>query len=90
MELNKIVYALNSERRRAIIRLLCEKDMSAPQIHRRLGNKAPRYRQSINKSLELLKEAGLVDKYYNDEKKAIYYRITKKVVTLKLDEMKII
>ena len=69
--------------------MLCEKDMSAPQIYKELGDKAPTYRQSINKSLDILENCGLVEKYYDNNKKAICYRIVKKSLRLRLDNLSI-
>jgi len=89
MKFDEVIHALNFERRREIIKLLCKRDMSAPQIYVALGKDAPVYRQSVNKSLEILKKAGLIEKYYDDEKKALYYRVKKKVITLYLDRMTI-
>jgi len=63
--------------------------MSAPQIYEELGPHAPKYRQSVNKSLGILRERGLVTKYYNNEKGGIYYHLVKKILVLKIDEMKI-
>lgn len=89
MNLDKILRGLKAETRREILKLLCKKDMTAPEIYSALGKRAPVYRQSINKSLELLKEVGLVEKYYEDTKKALYYKITKKVYVIKLDQMSV-
>jgi len=63
--------------------------MSAPQIHDGLGIHAPRYRQSVNKALEILTESGLVTKYYNKENKALYYHLVKETYIIKIAEMKI-
>ena len=63
--------------------------MSAPQIRDKLGVYAPKYRQSVNKALEMLRECGLVTKYYDNENKAIYYRLMKKTYIVKIDEMRI-
>ena len=63
--------------------------MSAPQVYEKLGKNAPKYRQSVNKALETLRECGLVTKYYSDENKAIYYHLGKKTYVLKIAEMKI-
>jgi len=47
------------------------------------------YRQSVNKALETIKESGLVKKYYDDTKKALYYGIVKKKLSLNLQDMTI-
>lgn len=89
MELEIFIRCLHSETRRKILQLLSKEDMSAPQIYRKLGENAPKYRQSVNKALEILTECGLVRKYYANEKKAIFYGLTKKKYTLKIPEMEV-
>lgn len=63
--------------------------MSAPQIYKELGKYAPKYRQSVNRALEMLREYGLVKKYYDNKNKAIYYHLIKETYTLKIAEMEI-
>jgi Fe2+ or Zn2+ uptake regulation protein len=63
--------------------------MSAPQIYDELGKHAPRYRQSVNKALEILTECGLISKYYDKEKKALCYHLIKETYVLRITEMKI-
>ena len=89
MRLEKVIYALNSDLRRKILRLLCNEDMTASEVFLELKQDAPKYRQSVNKTLEILKESGLVRKYYNDTKKALYYRIVKKNLSMNLEEMSV-
>lgn len=87
MEMNKVIFALNSETRRKIIQLLYKEDMTAVEVFVKLKSSAPIYRQSINKALEILKECGLVEKYYDDNRKGLYYRLLKKEITLELKNM---
>ena len=89
MNFEKVVYVLNSDLRRRIIRLLCNQDLTASEVFFRLKENAPKYRQSVNKALETLKESGLVRKYYDDTKKALYYGIVKKKLSLNLEDMMI-
>lgn len=88
-DIEKIALGLKSKNRRKIITLLSKKDMSAPQLYKELGKEAPAYRQTINKSLEILKEIGIVDKYYSNEKNGIYYRLKYKKIIIDLESMKI-
>lgn len=90
MQIDKVIYGLNSNTRRKILKLLCKRDMTAPEIFKELKNGVPSYRQSVSKGLEILRECGLLIKYYDDEKKHLYYKITKKVITLRLDTISII
>jgi Fe2+ or Zn2+ uptake regulation protein len=89
MDLKRFISCLNSDARRRILQLLSEKDMSAPQIYRELGKYAPKYRQSVNKSLEMLREAGLVSKHYDNENKAIYFHLVKKTYIFEISKMKV-
>lgn len=89
MQLDKVIHALDADLRRKILSLLCHEDMTASEVFLELKQDAPKYRQSVNKALEILKESGLVRKYYNDTKKALYYRIVKKNLSLNLEEMSV-
>lgn len=89
MEFKRFIHCLHSDTRRRILQLLSKRDMSATQMHGELGKYAPKYRQSVNKALEILREGGLVTKYYDIENKAIYYSLIKRKYILKIDEMKI-
>jgi len=63
--------------------------MSAPQVYGELLERAPIYRQSVNKALETLKDCGLLTKYYDDSRKAIYYHLEKKTYIVKIDQMRV-
>jgi predicted transcriptional regulator len=89
MELDKFIRCMRSGMHRRILQMLANEDMSASQIYSKLGNYAPKYRQSVNKALELLRESGLLSKYYNAEKKKLYYRLIKEKYTINLAEMKV-
>ena len=87
MHVDKVAQALTSPLKRRILTLLCNRDMTAVEIFGRLGELAPNYRQSVNKALESLKQAGLVRKYYDDKKKELYYGIVKKRITVLFETM---
>lgn len=89
MELEKVVRCLNSQRRRKILQLLSGNDMSAPQLFEKLGAEAPKYRQSINKTLELLKSDGFLNKYYDNEKRGIYFHLTTKAFVVRIDSLSV-
>jgi len=90
MEILKLVKALNNQTRRKIIQLLCHKDMTAVELYKKLGDEAPKYRQSINKSLEILKESGIIHKYYSDKDKKLYYHMQYKKIIIDLEKMQIV
>jgi len=89
MHADDVAKALNSPLNRMIITLLCDHDMTAVELFRRLGERAPTYRQSVNKALESLKQKGLVRKYYDDNSKELYYSIIRKKITINLENMEI-
>jgi len=86
MLLHKVVRALDSELRVRILVLLCERDMTSTDVLSELKEHRPMYRQSVNKALEMLKESGLVRKYYDDSRKALYYSLVKKMITINLKD----
>lgn len=90
MKIEKIISVLNNSTRRKIIQLLAEKDMTAPEIFIKLGVDSPKYRQSINKALEKLKESNLIEKYYSDEKKNLNYHLKIKRIIIDIENMKLL
>ncbi len=89
MDLSKVIHCLNSETRRKIVKILSKGDLSAPEIFNKLGNSRPRYRQSVNKSLEILKSCDLIEKYYDDNKKILLYHLKYKNISVDLEKMEI-
>lgn len=89
MKIEEVAHALTSPLNREIIGLLCDQDMTAVEVFSRLGDSAPKYRQSVNKALEKLKRYGLVRKYYDDTRKGLYYGVTKKRLVLNMEDMSI-
>jgi predicted transcriptional regulator len=78
MELQSFIKVLDNPRRQKIVQLLAGKDMSASEIFKQLGDLAPKYRQSVNKSLDALEMVGLVKKYYSSKDKSLLYHLLKK------------
>lgn len=89
MNIDRVVYGLNSETRRNILVLLSKEDMTPIQIYRELGSKAPKYRQSINKALKILQRCGLVKKYINKRDGKLYYKTIFKNVTINMKNMEL-
>jgi Fe2+ or Zn2+ uptake regulation protein len=74
MKIKDIAYCLNSELRLKILQLLSEKDMTAPDIFLKL-KKSVRFRQYINRELEILKNNELISKYYDDDNKKLFFHL---------------
>lgn len=90
MEIQDLVNGLHSEMRRNIIRLLCEKDLTSIEIYKKLKEKAPKYRQSVNRALEILVQYGFIIKYYDGNRKALCYKVIEKEYKIDLRNMSII
>ena len=84
MKLQSFVKSLDNYRRQKILQLLVDKDMSASEIFKRLGDLSPKYRQSVNKSLDALENVGLVKKYYCSKNKSILYHLLKESYSINL------
>ena len=81
--------ALSSSSNLAIVTLLSDHDMTATEIFSELGDRAPEYRQSVNKALEVLRQAGLVKKYYGENKNRLLYSLIYKGITINFGKMSI-
>jgi len=90
MRIDKVIHALNASTRREIMKLLAEKSMSAPEVFKQLGDKGPEHRPSVNKALEVLKESGLLTKYYDNQDNQIKYKLTSRRVTIDFKQMEIV
>jgi Fe2+ or Zn2+ uptake regulation protein len=89
MRIQDVVSGLHSAMRRNILQLLCEKDRTAVEIYKELKENAPRFRQSVNRELEILFKHGFIRKYYEEKRKALYYQIIKKELYLDLKKMSV-
>lgn len=87
MEIEKVIHGLHSETRRQILKLLCKGDLTATEIYQKLKFSKPVYRQSVHKSLQSLRDCGLVEKYYSSDKNAICYKVPKKALHIDLENM---
>jgi hypothetical protein len=89
MQVTTVAKVLSSQLNQTILTLLAEHDMDAVETFCKLGDQSPVYRQSVNKALESLRKAGLVKKYYNENKKKLCYSLLKKSVSINLEKMEI-
>jgi len=71
----RIISGLNSGLRLSILKLLCENDLTSQEIFLKMKNKVL-YRQYIHRELEILRNAGVIKKYYDEETNKLYYKIT--------------
>jgi len=62
---------------------------NVPEISEELGKNGPIYRQSINRSLEILRECGLINKSYSVDNKALYYSLNFKKLTIDISTMEL-
>ena len=87
--INKVSY-LRTKMRREILQILCNKGpMGAPEVFEEIKINKPRYRQSINKALEKLKDSGLVEKFYDENKKRLVYKIKNKKIIINFISMQV-
>ncbi len=71
-----------------ILNYLFKKDASNQDIYRMLKLKVGiRYRSSAFEALKRIKKAGLVEKYYDDKKSKIMYKLKFRQVSLNFDGM---
>lgn len=89
MEIQDLVKGLHSKTSRKILQLLCDKDRTAVEIYGDLKGDAPKFRQSVNRALEVLRRHKLIKKYYDENRKALYYRIVKSDFHIDLKNMSV-
>ena len=89
VKIQDLVNGLHSEMRRNIILLLCDKDRTSTEIYRELKEKAPKFRQSVNRALDILVQYGCVRKYYDENRKALYYQLSEKEYKIDLRDMSV-
>ena len=89
MRIQDVVSGLHSAMRRNILQLLCDSDRTAIEIYKELKENAPKFRQSVNRELEILLEHGFIRKYYDEKRKSLYYQIVKKELHIDLKDMSV-
>jgi len=79
---------LNSKTCLLILNYLAKEDASNQELYDKLKNKINiSYRSSIFEALKRIKTAGLIEKYYNDNKSKIMYRLKFKNISLDFETM---
>lgn len=81
MKIDRVLMALNSPLRRDIMTILAKEPRSAPEVMKELialGRKV-NYRESVYRGLEKLVDAGLLEKYYDQQKGIAYKLVMKKI-----------
>ena len=79
---HKIAAALSNEVRQRILEVLGSREMTAKQVHESIHG--VKYRDTIFRHLELLKEVGILSKHYDDKTKQLKYRIIIDIITIRL------
>ena len=79
MRSEEVLSALDSKTRIEILRILAAGPANVAGVLGELGRKefGTKYRESVFRALEKLANAGLVEKYYDNEKRGIRYRLLK-------------
>lgn len=79
---------LNSKTCLLILNYLAKEDASNQELYDKLKNKINiSYRSSIFEALKRIKTAGLIEKYYDDNKSKIMYRLKFKNISLDFETM---
>lgn len=89
MDFKKILVALNSKKRQEMIHILYYEDLSAPDVYKKMKF-APTFRQSVNRDLDSLVEAGILEKYYSNKKKQILFKLRWKSLEINFETLKIL
>jgi DNA-binding transcriptional ArsR family regulator len=74
--------ALSHKLRLRILEYLAGRESTVKEVYESLGD--IKYRDTVFRHLETLKEAGLVIKFYDDETKALKYKIAVRTVRIGL------
>ena len=78
-----VARALASEIRLAILELLLNGPLTLTQIRAQLDDTSP-YRATFYRHLEKLKDAGLVEKFYDSQDKSLKYKLRDTQLTFEL------
>ena len=86
-----IARILKSKTCLVILHFLTENTASNQEIYEKLKNRVNiEYRSSIFEALKRIKEAGLVEKYYDDETNQIKYKLKVRNISLNFETMDLI
>lgn len=85
----KIFKALANQKRLNILKILCSKPMSAPEVHSEYCKRFEtiKHREIIYNYLEQLLKAGLLEKYYDSEQKCLMYKLKNKQLIIDFCKM---
>lgn len=86
MDTAKVFAALDSDLRREILTALVDKPSTVLGVMQKLKTKGldVKYRETVYRSLETLLDAGLVEKFYNRERKELCYRLCSTKLTIEI------
>lgn len=89
MEIDKVGKVLNSEIRRKLLHHLTEDSLSVNEAVDALESEGSdvRYRQTVYRALEDIKESGLAEKNYEDG--SLQYKLLKKEIKISFENMEI-
>lgn len=81
---NSVIRALDSPLRVALVKILLEKPKSAPDIYQTLVTSGFDIgdRDTVYKALQMLVDAGLLEKYYDMNAKRICYKVITKHIMI--------
>lgn len=81
MQIDKVIYALNSDTRRKILKILSDGPKNTFGVYSELSKigAGPKYRESVYRSLEILVDSGLVRKIYHPDEGICYELLVVKI-----------
>lgn len=83
MDVEKVCAALASKNRLRIAKALIDKPLSSIEVYKAVGEELSLRRESIYKDLEILSDAGVLEKFYDPKEKKLKYRLVKKEVVIR-------
>jgi Fe2+ or Zn2+ uptake regulation protein len=90
--MSEMVFAgLASRTRLDILKILSNGSKTVKDVINELNSQKYniKYRESVYRSIEKLKEIGLIEKYYDEKNKSIMYRMKVKKIVYEIDKDKI-
>ncbi|MCX9014345.1 MAG: hypothetical protein OIN89_06085 [Candidatus Methanoperedens sp.] len=91
LNLETVAKALSSDTRLKILKLLVDKNLSSIEVYKEYKQRfhEDKHRETIYRGLELLLDAGVLDKRYNKTNKNVVYYIKNKELTIDLVTQKL-
>lgn len=86
----KVIAALDSSTRRSIISIIGDDKLKLDEIFKKLDKKdsGVKYRETVYRATEKLVDAGIVEKFYNNQK-SVCYKVAVKKIEIDLVKSKI-